>query len=266
MKRNITSICLALILAITILCAPAGVAYAAGESITLSPSSGFAIITISGSNFWDAAGWGWEVYPQILFTWDWSGGIPNYPDDFIPALPEYVQVNTDFGAFTAFISVPTPNSVGSHTIQTWGWDGDGDPVQITNATATFTVVDMRGLTGPSGPQGVTGPAGPAGPAGSTGPAGATGSSGRTGTGIERAENNGDGTFTLFFTDGSSFTTEDLTGPTGEPGPAGQTGPQGPPGPVGEPGPAGGLSITAIVISVVALGWMAIGVLKRLFLK
>jgi hypothetical protein len=256
MKRVITSICLGMILVATLMCAPANIVYAAGETIALSPSSGFAIITISGSEFWG-------INDQILFTWDWGGGVPNFPDDFIPTWPNQFWADSDSGTFTAFISVPTPNSIGSHTIQTWGWNGDGGLVEISDATATFTVVDMRGSEGPSGPQGV---AGPAGPAGATGPAGMTGSSGRTGTGIERAENNGDGTFTLFFSDGTSFITDDLSGPTGERGPAGQTGPQGPAGPVGEPGPAGGLSITAIVLAVIALGWMGIGVLKRLFLK
>lgn len=37
-------------------------------------------------------------------------------------------------------------------------------------------------------------------------------------------NNGDGTFTLYFTDGSSFRTPDLTGPAGAPGAAGAAGP------------------------------------------
>lgn len=264
MKRAIISVCLALFLVISIVCAPADMAYAAGEKINLSPSSGFAIITITGSDFSDYSEW--EVYPPIRFTWDWSGGTPSAPGDFIPTLPEEVSVNEFTGTFTAFISVPTPNSIGSHTIQAWAWWGEGEAVKIQDAIATFTVIDMRGPQGPSGPigiEGLPGIQGPTGPAGSPGPAGVKGT---PGVGIERIDNNGDGTFTLYLTDGSSFTTDDLTGPTGESGPAGQTGPQGPPGPIGEPGPAGGLSIAAIILSVGALGWMGIGVLKRLLFK
>lgn len=59
--------------------------------------------------------------------------------------------------------------------------------------------------------------------------GVDGAKGDTGNGIESAVNNGDGTFTLNFTDGTSFTTPDLTGPAGpqgiqgEPGTAGTSG-------------------------------------------
>ncbi len=59
--------------------------------------------------------------------------------------------------------------------------------------------------------------------------------------------NGDGTFTINYSDGTSFTTSDLTGPQGDPGPQGiqglpgadgAIGPQGPIGPIGLTGPAG----------------------------
>tara|TARA_R110002020_G_scaffold42863_3_gene125071 strand:- start:4785 stop:5783 length:999 start_codon:yes stop_codon:yes gene_type:complete len=64
------------------------------------------------------------------------------------------------------------------------------------------------------------PTGPAGPQGSTGNPGPTGPIGLTGNGISSVTDNGDGTFTFNFTDGSTFTTSDLTGPTGAPGPEG----------------------------------------------
>ena len=56
-----------------------------------------------------------------------------------------------------------------------------------------------------GPQGLTGP---------QGPAGADGQDGADGVGIDLTIDNGDGTFTFNYSDGSSFTTIDLTGPQG----------------------------------------------------
>jgi hypothetical protein len=44
--------------------------------------------------------------------------------------------------------------------------------------------------------------------------GPTGNDGADGNGIVSATNNGDGTFTLTFDDGTTFTTDDLTGPQG----------------------------------------------------
>ena len=81
----------------------------------------------------------------------------------------------------------------------------------------------QGPQGPIGPAGATGPAGPTGPQGETGPQGATGgdgpqgiagNDGADGNGIVSATNNGDGTFTILFDDGTTFTTDDLTGPAG----------------------------------------------------
>ena len=105
-----------------------------------------------------------------------------------------------------------------------------------------------------------------------GPEGLPGSPGQNGVGILTAVNNGNGTFTLFFSDGSQFTTSNLTGPAGDPGAPGQpgdpgagitqitdngdgtltltygdgsmlttsnlTGPEGPEGPAGDQGEAG----------------------------
>ena len=56
-----------------------------------------------------------------------------------------------------------------------------------------------------------------------GPEGLPGSPGQNGVGILTAVNNGNGTFTLFFSDGSQFTTSNLTGPAGDPGAPGQPG-------------------------------------------
>jgi hypothetical protein len=248
MKKIIISTCLALFLIIPTLITPGNIAYAAGESITLSPDSGFAIITIYGSNFIDPA---FNGYGQILFTWDWPGGIPVYPDDFIPTYPTEVWVDGEVvqGVFTAFISVPTPNDIRDHIIKAWSWWGEGDPVEITDAIATFTVVDMTGPMGLPGPQGLqglagdlglTGPAGPAGAIGAPGPAGPEGPQGLQG----------------------EVGPAGPTGPTGAPGPAG---PEGPQGPQGEVGPAGSLSIAAIVMAGVAFLWTLFSIIKKLFL-
>jgi uncharacterized protein (TIGR02145 family) len=60
-------------------------------------------------------------------------------------------------------------------------------------------------------------------------------------GIISTVDNGNGTLTLNYSNGTSFTTGNLTGPTGPVGPQGQiglTGPQGPAGPTGATGPIG----------------------------
>ena len=95
--------------------------------------------------------------------------------------------------------------------------------------------------GPQGPQGIQGPAGNDGTngtngndgaVGATGPQGPAGADGTNGTdgvdgnGIASTTDNGDGTFTLTYDDGSTFTTSDLTGPTGSTGATGATGPAG----------------------------------------
>lgn len=51
-----------------------------------------------------------------------------------------------------------------------------------------------------------------------------------GVGISSIINIGDGTFTIFLTDGSSYNVGNFTGPQGPPGDDGPIGPQGPPGP------------------------------------
>ena len=63
-----------------------------------------------------------------------------------------------------------------------------------------------GATGPQGPIGLTGATGPQGPQGIQGPAGATGPQGQNGVGIVSTVINSNGTITLNYSDGSSFTT------------------------------------------------------------
>lgn len=47
--------------------------------------------------------------------------------------------------------------------------------------------------------------------------------GTNGVGVSSTVNNGDGTFTIYYTDGTSYTSPDLTGPTGATGSTGSTG-------------------------------------------
>lgn len=117
-----------------------------------------------------------------------------------------------------------------------GQDGNGIVSTIDNGNGTFTLNFSDGtsfttadLTGPQGPQGLPGPDG------QDGVDGLNGAAGQDGTGIASTTDNGDGTFTLNYTDGTSFTTSDLTGPQG---PQGDTGPQGPQGLQGQDGQDG----------------------------
>jgi hypothetical protein len=50
--------------------------------------------------------------------------------------------------------------------------------------------------------------------------------GTNGVGVSSTVDNEDGTFTIYYTDGTSFTSEDLTGPTGATGSTGATGASG----------------------------------------
>ena len=85
-----------------------------------------------------------------------------------------------------------------------------------------------GLTGPKGDKGDSGADGAIGPKGDTGAAGengkdgAAGPKGDDGVGVTNTIDNGNGTFTINYSDGSSFTTSDLTGPQGPEGNANDT--------------------------------------------
>jgi hypothetical protein len=244
--RLLSSVLLLIILILGITVAPVS----AAAQITLTPNSGFAVTMVSGSGF--------VTYGQVQIYWD-NIAIP------LPTIPQQISTSPNSTSFTAIITIPTPLEVGAHTITARvvpPTGGGSDEI----AQTTFTVVDMKGAagtagpagtegaagaagpagaTGPVGPAGATGPAGPAGP---TGPAGSASATGPAGKGIDHVANNANGTLTLFFTDGTSFTTDNLTGPSGA------------------AGPAGGLSIAAIILAVIALGWMVFGLLKKLLLK
>lgn len=62
--------------------------------------------------------------------------------------------------------------------------------------------------------------------------------GQNGVGIIATVNNGNGTYTFTYSDGTTFTTSVLTGAPGAPGPTGATGATGATGPAGPAGPQG----------------------------
>ena len=112
------------------------------------------------------------------------------------------------------------------------------PQGNTGAQGPQGVQGPQGLTGATGPQGLTGAQGPQGATGPQGLTGAQGPTGQNGNGIASTTDNGDGTFTFTYTDGSSFTTSNLTGPQGAQGNTGAIGQQGIQGNTGAQGPVG----------------------------
>jgi len=88
-------------------------------SIDLTPSSGFAAATVVGSGF--------STNSKVTITWDGTN---------IPTVPSPLITDAN-GNFTALISVPTQNALGSHTVKA------ADEAGI-EASATFTVIDITG--------------------------------------------------------------------------------------------------------------------------
>jgi hypothetical protein len=149
----------------------------------------------------------------------------NNPDP-LPTVPEEVLVS-NAGTFSAIIAVPTQTSPGAHTVSATGTSsGTNQPIPVT-ISGKFTVVEVMGSPG------------------------ARGDAGPAGTGIKAVKNDSEGVLSIEFTDGKVFKSASLKGPRGE---------QGPPG---EQGPARGLSMAAIILAVVALGWMGLSVLKKI---
>jgi hypothetical protein len=204
MKKVGFFIVITVLLVLLIVGITGGVVFAQQHSISLSPTSGFSTITVTGNG----------LSGRITIHWDNSR-------DPLPTVPAtiYASQDTSYPIFTAIISVPNQTAPGEHLVT--AVDSQGNM-----ADATFIVIDMAGPEGPAGKQGATG---------ATGPAGATGPEGEQ-------------------------------GPQGEQGIPGETGPQ---GPQGETGPAGeaatgstGVSIIALVLSIVAIGITVFGKIKK----
>jgi len=160
--------------------------YEVSPYFTLIPNTGFAATTIVGGRF--------AANSVVTVTWDGKPMI---------TVPSPLTTDSS-GNFTAIITVLTPTDPGAHIIMAIDQQG-------VNASATFTVIDMRG---PEGPQGDKGDKGDTGPQGQTGPQG------------ERGE----------------------TGPKGD---KGDTGPQGPAGPAGPTEVLWASIIIAIIALIIA---------------
>jgi len=138
---------------------PADAAYAQDATITLTPTSGFAALTITGRGFMSGS--------LITIGWD-----DTYP---IPTVPQTIYAQE--GSFTAIITVPTQTAPGQHWVTAIGYV-PGYPDR--SATAAFVVVDMTGPEGDKGDMGDPGPQGAAGPPGSPGTPGEQGATGEQG--------------------------------------------------------------------------------------
>jgi hypothetical protein len=151
MKRLGILVVAVLFIAVILVGVTADIAYSqAAPRITLTPNTGFAATTVSGTGFL-----GGEVYIY------WAG-------QRIPTVPLRIfAYDTQLGEFTAIITVPAQTKAGEYVVTAQDQRG-------TTASVTFKVIDM------TGPQGAQGPVGPSGPQGPSGPAGKTGASGPPG--------------------------------------------------------------------------------------
>lgn len=118
-------------------------------AIALTPQTGFASTTITGSGF--------TATSRITITWDGTT-IPSVPNP---------PITDASGSFAALISVPTQTAPGMHTVN--ATDGFGNW-----AIATFNVIDMTGPKGDTGQQGATGAQGVNGTKGDKGDQGPPG--------------------------------------------------------------------------------------------
>jgi hypothetical protein len=128
-----------------------------------------------------------------------------------------------------------PTGADGNGIASTSDNGDGTFTFTYDDGSTFTTSNLTGpqgatgAQGPAGNDGATGPQGPQGAQGAQGPAGVAGPqgpAGAAGNGIASTTDNGDGTFTFTYDDGSTFTTSNLTGPQGAQGPTGINGANG----------------------------------------
>ena len=124
-------------------------AFAPPLVLTLTPDSGFAATTITGSGF--------HHNSEITITWNGTQ---------ITTVP-YPLVTDATGNFTAIVSVPTQNTPGIYNVTATDEGG-------TTITTTFTVVDMTGPQGESGEPGEPGATGPQGESGEPGEPGTAG--------------------------------------------------------------------------------------------
>ena len=95
-----------------------------------------------------------------------------------------------------------------------GEQGLQGPIGETGLQGEQGIQGPTGETGPQGEQGIQGPIGETGLQGEQGIPGINGLNGEDGNGIVNTTDNGNGTFTFEYSDGTFFTTSDLTGQQG----------------------------------------------------
>jgi hypothetical protein len=227
-------------------------------AVTLNPTEGCSVVTISGEGFF--------YIPQTLVSVNiyWDG-------ELVPSCPPIENlyfIGGDMGPTVSFyfdtmISVPTQNAPGIHTILVETFiEGDGGSEVIQTATAKFTVTDMTGV---QGAQGVPGPAGPVGfgaagvkgdkgdpgDQGAQGPAGVAGPQGPTGyQGPASA-------ITPTEPEGTVAAVKLITGPPGPAGPQGSS---------GIPGSITGIGIAALVLGIACVIMVLFGLVKKFVFK
>lgn len=149
-----------------------------------------------------------------------------------------------------------------------GTSGPQGPIGLTGTAGSQGIQGLNGATGAQGPMGLTGATGSVGATGTQGIQGLTGAqgtqgiagnNGTNGVGVTSTVDNGNGTFTINYTDGTNFTTSNLTGAqgiqglTGAQGSIGLTGATGSVGATGATGAQGIQGLTGATGSVGATG-------------
>ena len=154
-----------------------------------------------------------------------GNGIQNITGPVSSGLTDTYTIHFTDGTSTTFVVTNgAPGAAGNN-----GTDGVS-PVVSTVSAGDSTTVTITDANGPhtfvvhNGAQGVQGPTGPAGSTGLTGPAG-NGIANITGP-VTSGLND---TYTIHFTDGTTYTYTVKNGAAGATGPAGPTGPTGPAG-------------------------------------
>ncbi len=150
-----------------------------------------------------------QVGMQISILQGSSSGTPVYVETQTPTtdINGLATVQIGSGSIITGTMAGIDWSAGPYFIKTETDPAGGTTYSITSTSELLSVPYALFAANP----------GPAGPAGN---------------GIASTVNNGDGTFTITYTDATTFTSSDLTGPQGPQGPAGADGAVGPQGPAG----------------------------------